>query len=66
VSLGYSLPGDLIRRIGLGKVRVFATAENLLTFYGHQGMDPEQTLNGATYFRYPAMRTISGGLQLVF
>lgn len=66
VSLGYSFPGDLIKRIGLGKVRVFATAENLLTFYGHQGMDPEQTLNGSTYFRYPAMRTISGGLQLVF
>jgi len=27
-------------------------------------MDPEQTLNGATYFRYPAMRTISAGLQV--
>jgi len=52
--------------IKINRLRVFATAENLLTFYGHQGMDPEQTLNGATYFRYPAMRTISGGVQLSF
>lgn len=66
VSLGYSLPAALIKRIGIEKLRVFATAENLLTFYGHQGMDPEQTVNGATYFRYPAMRTISGGVQFVF
>ncbi|WP_223580676.1 SusC/RagA family TonB-linked outer membrane protein [Sphingobacterium sp. GVS05A] len=66
VSLGYSLSPVLIKRIGIEKLRVFATAENLLTFYGHQGMDPEQTVNGATYFRYPAMRTISGGVQFVF
>ncbi|ULT27115.1 TonB-dependent receptor [Sphingobacterium sp. E70] len=66
VSLGYSLSPALIKRIGIEKLRVFATAENLLTFYGHQGMDPEQTVNGATYFRYPAMRTISGGVQFVF
>lgn len=66
VSLGYSLPKTLLQRIHIDKIRVFATAENLLTFYGHKGMDPEQTVNGATYFRYPAMRTISGGVQLVF
>jgi len=66
LSLGYSLPSELIKRINVEKLRVFATAENLFTFYGHQGMDPEQTVNGATYFRYPAMRTISGGVQFVF
>ncbi|MNI64279.1 TonB dependent receptor [compost metagenome] len=66
VSLGYSLPAALTKRINIDKLRVFVTGENLLTFYGHQGMDPEQTVNGATYFRYPAMRTISGGLQLAF
>ncbi|WP_343565600.1 TonB-dependent receptor [Sphingobacterium sp.] len=66
LSLGYSLPSELIKRIGIEKLRVFTTAENLFTLYGHQGMDPEQTVNGATYFRYPAMRTISGGVQFVF
>ncbi|AIM38137.1 membrane protein [Sphingobacterium sp. ML3W] len=66
VSLGYSIPTEVTKRAGISKLRVFATAENLFTLYGHQGMDPEQTINGATYFRYPAMRTISGGVQVIF
>src|SRR5690606_12637448 len=64
VSLGYSFSKHLIERLGIANLRVFLQGENLLTFYGHKGMDPEQTVNGATYFRYPAMRTVSAGLQL--
>lgn len=66
VSIGYTLPSSLASQIRVNRLRVFAIAENVLTFYKHQGMDPEQTVNGATYFRYPAMKTISGGVQLVF
>ncbi|MBD1421748.1 SusC/RagA family TonB-linked outer membrane protein [Sphingobacterium chuzhouense] len=64
VSIGYTVPQSILSRIGISSLRVFALAENLFTFYGHKGMDPEQTVNGATYYRYPAIRTISGGLQL--
>ena len=64
VSLGYNFSKHLIERIGIGNLRVFLQGENLLTFYKHKGMDPEQTVNGATYFRYPAMRSITAGLQL--
>lgn len=66
INIGYTLPEQTSNRIGIRKLRVFALAENVLTFYGHQGMDPEQTINGATYFRYPAIRTVSGGIQLAF
>ncbi|MGO1788518.1 MAG: SusC/RagA family TonB-linked outer membrane protein, partial [Sphingobacterium sp.] len=64
VSLGYTLPQAVSSRMNIGSARIFLTAENLLTFYGHQGMDPEQTVDGTTYFRYPAMRTFSAGIQL--
>ncbi|MGO1595133.1 MAG: SusC/RagA family TonB-linked outer membrane protein [Sphingobacterium sp.] len=64
VSLGYTLPQAVSSRMNIGSARVFLTAENLLTFYGHQGLDPEQTVGGATYFRYPAMKTFSAGIQL--
>lgn len=64
VSLGYTLPEAVNNRLNIGSARIFLTAENLLTFYGHQGLDPEQTIGGATYFRYPAMKTFSAGLQL--
>ncbi|WP_241317612.1 hypothetical protein [Chryseobacterium arthrosphaerae] len=63
VSLGYTLPSDYFEKIGLKKFRIYIQAENLLTFYKHKGMDPEQALDGTTYFRYPAMRTITFGLQ---
>src|SRR5690606_1787015 len=45
VSIGYTVPQSLLSRIGIGSLRVFALAENLFTFYGHKGMDPEQTVN---------------------
>ncbi|WP_270088130.1 SusC/RagA family TonB-linked outer membrane protein [Sphingobacterium sp. SYP-B4668] len=66
VSLGYNFSKNLLTRIGLQQLRVFAQGENLLTFNKHKGMDPEQTVNGATYYRYPAMRSVSAGLQLGF
>jgi hypothetical protein len=47
----------------LKNVRIYVQGENLLTFYKHKGMDPEQTLDGTTYYRYPAMRTVTFGIQ---
>jgi len=63
VSIGYTLPSDYFERLGLKKFRIYVQGENLLTFYKHKGMDPEQTLDGTTYYRYPAMRTITFGIQ---
>jgi TonB-linked SusC/RagA family outer membrane protein len=64
VSLGYSLPKQLLSRIGISNARVYALGENLLTFYGHKGMDPEQSVDGTTYYQYPAMKTFSFGIQV--
>lgn len=64
VQLGYNLPNTVLRRAGLKNVKVYALAENLLTFYGHKGMDPEQSIEGTTYYQYPQMKTISVGLQV--
>jgi TonB-linked SusC/RagA family outer membrane protein len=64
VSLGYSLPAQLLSRVGLKSAKVYGLAENLLTFYGHKGMDPEQSIDGTTYYQYPAMKTISVGVQV--
>ncbi|MDF2189023.1 TonB-dependent receptor [Paraflavitalea sp. CAU 1676] len=64
VSLGYNVPASLLSKIGLKTAKVYGLAENLLTFYGHQGMDPEQSVDGTTYYQYPQMKTISVGLQV--
>ncbi|ACU59048.1 SusC/RagA family TonB-linked outer membrane protein [Chitinophaga pinensis] len=64
VSLGYSLPNRLLSRIGIKSAKVYGLGENLLTFYGHKGMDPEQSIDGTTYYQYPAMKTFSVGIQV--
>lgn len=63
-TLGYRFTDQWIQKAGINSLRLFVQGENLLTFYKHKGMDPEQTLNGTTYFRYPAMRTFSAGIQI--
>lgn len=66
LSLSYNLPKALTSKLSVANVRFSLLGENLLTFYGHQGMDPEQTVEGTTYYRYPAIRSLSAGLQLTF
>ncbi len=48
VTLGYSLPQSLLTRIGINKIRVYATANNPLLFsdYKGKGFDPEWASQG--------------------
>lgn len=64
VTLSYKLPKSVLRAITFQSASVFVQAENLFTICGEQGMDPEQTYSGSTYYRYPAMKTISFGLNV--
>lgn len=66
ITLGYNLPRTILKKVGLETLKLYAQAENLLTVFGEEGIDPEQTVGGSTYYRYPAMKTISLGLNLSF
>lgn len=66
ITLGYNLPKATLNKIGIANIKVYGQAENLLTVFGEKGIDPEQTIGGSTYFRYPAMKTISLGINLTF
>ena len=44
----------------------YVQGDNLYTIHRNQGLDPEQGITGITYYRYPAMRTISGGINVSF
>lgn len=66
ITLTYTFPRRLLNKTnGVFKdAKIFAQAENLFTLCGQQGLDPEQTVAGTTYYRYPAMRTISFGFNV--
>jgi TonB-linked SusC/RagA family outer membrane protein len=65
-SLSYSLPKKLLTAVNLKGVKLRLIGENLLTFYGHDGLDPEQTVSGSTYYRYPAQKSFSFGIDVSF
>jgi TonB-linked SusC/RagA family outer membrane protein len=60
VSLAYTLPLEVIKKLHLQSCRVYVQAQNLLTITKYQGGDPE-TQN---YLSMPPLRTIVGGIQL--
>jgi TonB-linked SusC/RagA family outer membrane protein len=68
VSVGYQLPGSLVK--GLSRARVYLTAQNLYTFQKYKGFNPDftsGTLNpGFDFGSYPRPRTIMGGVQVSF
>jgi TonB-linked SusC/RagA family outer membrane protein len=66
LSFSYALPRTIIRTWNLKNVKLGLTGENLLTLFGHQGMDPEQTVSGSTYYRYPAQKAFSFTLDVSF
>lgn len=66
ITLSYNFPQPVIKKISLSSLQLFVKADNLLTVSGNQGLDPEQGITGLTYYRYPAMRSISGGINVSF
>lgn len=73
VTLGYSLPDDVISQLKLSRLRVYASGQNLFTFTDYSGYDPEvgsfnqdALLNGVDNGRYPTPRTITLGLNVEF
>ena len=50
--------------MGVGSIKAYLTANNLLTFTGLLEGDPEQKY--LVWGEYPQMRTVKLGLQLTF
>jgi len=72
VSLGYTLPTKLVKRIGMTKLRVYAAAQNLYTWTNYSGFDPEvSSINSALtpgfdFSTYPRASTLTFGLNAAF
>ncbi|MFD1630306.1 TonB-dependent receptor [Pseudopedobacter beijingensis] len=68
--LGYSLPNHLTRKYFVSNLRIFASAENLLTLTKYEGLDPEISSGGTSLGIdrgiYPQARTYSFGLNISF
>lgn len=64
LTLGYSLPKSLIKKVGIGNLRVYLTGDNLWLQSKRKGLDPRQSFSGGTGYVYSALSSYSIGLNL--
>lgn len=63
ITLGYTLPKSVLRKIRFENIRVFVSGENLFTVTDYPGMDPEFS---ATNNYYASLRQWAFGLNVKF
>ncbi len=72
VVLGYSFPKSLLKKISIDKLRVFVSAQNLVTFTSYSGYDPEVSVRnsaltpGLDYSAYPRTVNFNFGINVGF
>ncbi len=73
ITLGYTFPKSLLKKIKLESLRVYANIQNLWTITGYDGYDPEigtstasVNVMGLDNGRYPSPTTYSFGLNVSF
>lgn len=73
VSLSYTFSKAVLKRLQLSSLRAYITAENLFTFTGYTGQNPEVQLRGSDPFRIaednaltPIGKTVTLGLSVTF
>lgn len=66
ITLGYTLPSGIAKRIGASKVRAYASLDNYMMFSHLNGMDPQHNIAGTTEISYAPTKTAVLGINLNF
>ncbi len=77
LQFGYVIPRKIVEQWGITSLRIYATANNLITITNYSGMDPEMTVsdnsrsagdkaNGIDWGTFPAARSYNFGVTVTF
>ena len=72
LTLGYTFPHKITRNLYVSKLRIYATAENLLCLTKYSGSDPEVNMRSGNlmpsfdYGAYPRSKVFRFGVELNF
>ncbi len=77
IALGYNVPSAVLSRLSLQRLRVYVSAQNILTFTKYEGYDPEVNYSsesgansnrnlGIDYASYPNAKSYTVGLNIGF
>ena len=74
-TIGYTLPQNWTKKIGVSNLRIYATGNNLFCLTGYSGLDPDVTTSSATggfptpgydLNSYPKSRSFTVGANITF
>ena len=71
LMVGYTLPSEILARVGISKFRIYASANNLFTLTKYTGLDPEIGTRGTLEIGidrgfYPSPRIYNLGINVTF
>ena len=71
LMVGYTLPSEILERVGISKFRIYASANNLFTLTKYTGLDPEIGTRGTLEIGidrgfYPSPRIYNLGINVTF
>ena len=68
LAIGYKVPVAGLKKIGVSRLRVYASAQNVFVITGYKGLDPETNTTGAgvDFNGNPQQRTFTFGVNLGF
>ncbi len=72
LSIGYTLPSNIAKKVAMKNARVYFTATNLFTLTKYTGLNPEVSIGGSSTTpgvdsgSYPLSRTYTVGINVTF
>ena len=66
ITLGYTIPKKITSKWGIENLRVYIVGDNIWLKSNRRGLDPRQSINGATSSVYSALSSYSFGINVSF
>lgn len=66
ITLGYTLPKNIVSRLHMQNIRIFGQADNISLWSRRDGLDPRRSFTNGSNSEYSLLRTISGGINVTF
>lgn len=65
-TFGYKFNNDFVKSFGASGLKAYVSAENIYSWTKRAGLEPVQSFNGTTSYRYTPSRIVSFGINVSF
>ena len=66
ITIGYTVPKNILNKVGIQSLRLFAQGQDLLMITKYTGIDPEMESGGVDFNGTPRQKVVTFGLNLKF